>query len=445
VAVGASIVPPDATATGLAPDSVLTFKDPGVGGFMSPNVTYIGTIPTDMPGVGGRMLKVGDQMRFYVTGGSGLTIYDVTEPELPIPLGTLAFPHWQNEDVDVSDDGGRVIISADGQYQGATVMPRNVGINVIDASDPSDPVVVASLADSNHTVTCADPACEWLYGSSGKIYRVTSGPAIVDTGQRWKPTNGAAHALNRDDAGLLVSDSTPRFVLDPRVDPLHPQVVAEGTRDNSKDNSLQHNNVRPEADGWVARDPEDPDYENPTMRPGELLIGNSETNFNNQCSDLPGGLSTWSMVNFDQDQDLTQLDTFLPTNGDEVSGDPPFNLAGCSGHWFTERDYLVTAAWFEHGIRFFDIDPGNGDITQRGFFQPVWTAASAAHWVSDAEGAEYVYSVDYVRGIDILRFDRDADVPSNADFARSWDNSAVTPVPSAALERFSCSLAAGRG
>jgi hypothetical protein len=210
------------------------------------------------------------------------------------------------------------------------------------------------------------------------------------------------------------------------------------------DPALQHNNVRPRANEWGPRDPEAPDYEDPAMRPGELFIANSETNFNTDCTN-PGGLSTWSMVNFDSGAPLEQLDTFFPQNGTEVEGDPPFNLAGCSGHWFTERNGLVTAAWFEHGVRFFDIDPATGDIEQVGYFQPVWTAVSAAHWVADAEGAEYVYSVDYVRGIDILRFDRDADVPSNADFARSWDNSAVTPVPSAALERFSCSLAAGRG
>ena len=85
--------------------SLLVNEGPGVGGFMSGNVTYVGTIPLDSPGVGGRMLKVGDQMRFYVTGLKGLTIYDVTNPALPSVLGVFPYYHAQNEDVDVSDDG----------------------------------------------------------------------------------------------------------------------------------------------------------------------------------------------------------------------------------------------------------------------------------------------------------------------------------------------------
>jgi hypothetical protein len=385
------------------------------------------------------MVKVGDQARFYVTGGAGLTIYDVTEPQLPVPLGTLPFPHWQNEDVDVSDDGTRVVISADGRYSGQTIFPYNTGIHVIDTSDPLQPRVVASHSDSNHTTTCADPACEWLYGSSGKIYDATfdTGTSIIDTGVRWKPSSGNAHALNRDSAGLLVSDSSPRFVLDPRTDPARPIVLAQGSPSATDNTQLQHNNVRPGADEWVPRDPESPEYLDPDLRPGELLIGNSETNFNTNCT-KPGGLSTWSMTNFDSGQPMQQLDNFQPKNGMETEGDPPFNLAGCSGHWFTEQDGLVTAAWFEHGVRFFDIDEANGDISQVGFFQPVFTAVSAAHWTTDAEGNEFVYSVDYVRGIDVLRFDRSAPTPTRRELEGSWGW--VAPVAVAVTERFFCDL-----
>src|SRR5687768_2519959 len=81
-------------------DSVLEFE-PAVGGFMSPNISYVGTIPIDSPGVGGRVVKVGNQTRFYVTGVRGLSIYDITNPALPLPMGHVQIPHWENEDVEV--------------------------------------------------------------------------------------------------------------------------------------------------------------------------------------------------------------------------------------------------------------------------------------------------------------------------------------------------------
>jgi len=410
---------------------------PGVGGFMSDNVTYVGTIPLDSPGVGGRMLKVGDQMRFYVTGLKGLTIYDVTNPALPLPIGFFPFWHAQNEDVDVSDDGKRVIISADGSLL-VPVSPTSVGIHVIDTSDPTSPELLGSINSSNHTTACADPKCEWLYGSSGTIYDARDPAAIVNTNTRWKPNGGSAHALNRDESGLLVSDSNPRFVLDPREDPANPIVIAQGSRTNSKDDSLQHNNVRPNALEWAPR-AEEEDASLP-LRPGELLIGNSESNLNAQCGSLPGGLSTWSMANFDRGTALTQLDWFLPEVGDYSDGSPPGNALGCSGHWFTYRNGLVAAAWYEHGIRIFSVDETSGKIAQVGFFNPVATEAGAAHWVADAQGNEYVYSVDYARGIDIIKFDRTVPPPPQSELDDSWAIAAGQAGPLAALERYACRL-----
>lgn len=432
---------PAGSATGK-PESILVQKGPGVGGFMSPNVEYVGTIPIDSPGVGGRMVKVGNQTRFYVTGLKGLTIYDVTDPSLPVPIGVYPYYHSQNEDVDVSDDGKRVIISADGSLL-VPIAPQSVGIHVIDTSDLSDIKEIGMINASNHTTTCADAACEWLYGSNGRIYDATfttNPTAVVDTGVKWKPSSGSAHALNRDAAGLMVSDTNPRLVLDPREDPAHPRIIAQGFRNGPMDNKLQHNNVRPRADEWVPRDPASADYNDLTLRPGELLIGNSESNLNNACA-AAGGLSTWSMRNFDQGKEMYMLDSFLPRNGDwNTNGDPARNALGCSGHWFTERNNMVAAGWYEHGIRFFSIDPTDGFIQQAGFFNPVVTEASAAHWVTDAAGNEYVYSVDYARGIDILRFDRSASAPTRKQTRASWVPTGYVGT-FASAERYYCELA----
>jgi hypothetical protein len=420
-------------------------------GITSDNVTYVGTIP-DTPGIGGRMLKVGNQTRFYVTGAKGLTIYDVTNPALPTVIGALPLPHFQNEDVDVSDDGSRVIISTDTVHagpNGTTVAAGGGSIRVIDTSNPAMPRVTAYIASGNHTTTCADAKCDWLYGSSGNIYDART-PGVITQLPTGVP-GGGGHAFNRDASGLLISDSGTRRVLDV-TNPASPVIISDG-KPKGTDGLLQHNNVRPRADQWVPRVvPESgvPDPEFP-LRPGELLIGNSESNVRPQCNSTAGGLSTWSMADFDKGAKLEQLKVFRPVNGTYTGdGNPAVNALGCSGHWFTERNNVVAASWYEHGVKFFKINPENGEIAQIGYFQPVVTEAGASHWVTDAAGNEYVYNVDYARGIDILKFDRSVPAPSEQELYESWvwnlENLEARGLGAmASAERFACSLAMRRG
>jgi hypothetical protein len=52
-----------------AKTSIVVQSDPGPGGFMSPNVEYVGkTIPLDSPGVAGKVVEVGDQTRGGLAG-----------------------------------------------------------------------------------------------------------------------------------------------------------------------------------------------------------------------------------------------------------------------------------------------------------------------------------------------------------------------------------------
>ena len=412
---------PAQAATAAAGTPVdLVQMGPGVGGLMSDNVSYLGTIPLDSPGVGGRVVKVGKQVRFYVTGLKGLSIYDITNPELPLLLGTFPFPHAQNEDVDVSEDGKRVIISADGALL-VPFMLATRGVHVIDTSNPATPRLLGSINAPNHTTTCADAKCRWLYGSTGAIYDARK-PANIKEAGRWKPIDGGAHDLNRDASGLVISDSTPRYVLDPRKNPSNPKVITSGFSDPDVDPNYQHNNIRPRAAQWKPRKKGTPGYDSKRMRAGELLIANTETNLDPRCAQHGGGgIATWSMVNFDKGARLKQLHAFRPMSGDYVSqGNPAINVLGCSGHWFTERKNMIAAGWYEHGIRFIKVNPRNGKLNQVGFFQPVVTEASAAYWVGGSKKSEYVYTVDYARGIDILKFDRKATVPSRAEFDASW-------------------------
>src|SRR5206468_10230396 len=95
-------------------------------------------------------------------------------------------------------------------------------------------------------------------------------------------------------------------------------------------------------------------------------------------------------------------------------------------HWYTVREdrlgrykgsYLTANAWYEHGTRFLAVNQKTGTIKQVGFFQPVRGSASSAYWIP---GTDYVYVVDYQRGVDILKFDPTAVPPTVAQTNASW-------------------------
>lgn len=410
------------------------------GGIMSSNVTWVATIPLDSPGIGGRVVDLGTQKRFYVTGVKGLSIYDVTNPGLPLLLGAIAIPHWENEDVVVSDDGNRVIISTD--IFGPTY--------VLDTTIPAAPLVAQVLGIGSHTVTCVDSACDWIYSSEGDIYdlRNLSAPRFLLTsvGQGWEAKaesqigaqlQQTGHDLNQDDAGYVITDTMPRLMLDVS-NPEFPVVEAKSAASVGGGIAYQHNNIRPDASAWTPRNTSTPYQPGETLNPGEILYANGETNFTRTCNNSTNGpFATWSLKNWDQGQEIKLIDVFRPTGGTYLNGNPAVNVMGCSGHWFTVRNGLVAAGWYDHGTRFLDVD-ATGQITEVGFFQPVVGEASAAHWVDD----EYVYVVDYARGIDILRFDRSAAPPSQAEIDASW-LAKIGNLPSAAVaaEQFSCRLA----
>ena len=440
-------------AVGLVPAGAVTEAGPGPGGFTSDNVTWVAHLPGTEQGVSGRVVRLGDQTRFYTTGAKGLFIFDVTQPDKPTQLGFLPLPHLQNEDVSVSADGSRVVIGADGGLLVPLMM--GTGIHVIDTSDPANPKKVGFHADSNHTASCADPACNFVYGSSGNTYdlRNPASPQKVTPG--WKdfiassasnrrtPLTQGAHDLSMDESGLVSADTVPRVILDPRTDPLRPQVVTTGKVPGSKNLAYQHNSARPDAATWLPRDPQNPaDVEDPALRPGELLIANGETNLQARCNGSTNGpIATWSMRDFDQGVAMTPLEVFRPmTNGTYTDSNPAVNALGCSGHYFDERDGILAAAWFEHGVRFISVDKTNGKLTEVGWWQPVVTSAGAAYWIDD----EYVFVTDYVRGVDILKFDRGTTPPAPEEAAPSWlakvdSNSADL----ATREQYYCRLGSG--
>src|SRR3954453_8122623 len=83
-----------------SPAPVTQFLDPGPGGFTSSNVSYVASIPTGA-GVSAGEVAVKGRRRLSVSSAPSLTIYDITNPALPVPLGVLPIYTWENEDMAV--------------------------------------------------------------------------------------------------------------------------------------------------------------------------------------------------------------------------------------------------------------------------------------------------------------------------------------------------------
>ena len=430
------------------------YMEPGVGGFMSPNLSYVATIPTDSPGVGARIMTINGQRRIYVSSVQGLRVYDITNPALPLLIGALELPHWENEDVTVSKDGKTILMS---EFTGTYM-------HVISSTDlPTGKLLLQPVGflppteNGGHIVDCMDDACNYVYGSEGSIIdlRDKTKPTPLDKGwasQLGLPSNG--HNLEVDAAGIAWMDVTPITALN--VDNVtKPTVLAQADKNamGAAKTAYQHNNIRPAAAAWTPRVTAE-ELADPNYRPGELLLSNGETNFTGTCGADNGPFATYSLkgLNLDgttkntaaQNKTFKPIEVFRPINGEyDGNGDPAVNAIGCSGHWFSVNEkvrpgnYTVAAAWYEHGTRLLNVNPATGKISQLGYFQPVAGSASAAHWIDD----QYIYVVDYVRGIDILKFDKTKPLPTQDQFDASWLAKVGVVDPASERHRAMCTSA----
>jgi hypothetical protein len=436
-----------------APAANLSQLDPGVGGFMSKNLSYIATLANESPGVSARVMQIGAVKRLYVSSAKNLSVYNITNPELPLLMGTLDTHNWENEDVTVSKDGKTVLMS---DFEGVAYL---ITITVTDL--PGGLVALTPTGylapGGNHIVDCIDDACNVVYGSEGKIYDLKDKAKPVLLSTKWTTAAGttSGHNVTKDASGLVWTDTTPIVALDPSVDPVHPRVVAKSdrTKMTAAKTAYQHNSIRPFADQYQQRAADDIDL---SLKPGEILMGEGETNFTqtsgaSSCGPGNGPFATYNLRNFDKKGsngktvDFSPIEVFRPINGTyDGDGDAAINALGCSGHWFdvaptsTPTKILTANGWYEHGTRLFNVDGTNGKISQVGYFQPVVGSASAAYWVD----ATHVYVVDYARGIDILKYNPNAPVPTQAEFDASWLAKLNAPkVPAAEAARYSCKLA----
>lgn len=209
----------------------------------SDNVTPLLTLPVGKP-IGARFRD--DHM--FVTGSDGLTVYDVSDPRLPLLSGVLPLPHFENEDVDI---GGDILLISNDPSEGAGVL------YVIDISDPALPVLKGVMANGlgdgqvddllgifglpavetplgtgiGHTTSCVNAACTFAYlaGTSKGIQIVDlRDPANPKPAGRFKPdiTGLATHDVQVDATGIawiVGAEGTAGYDV---TDPLNPKLVA---------------------------------------------------------------------------------------------------------------------------------------------------------------------------------------------------------------------------
>lgn len=333
---------------------------PGAGGWSSYNLEYVGHVPLNSDTAGAKI--VGDHI--YVTTGTHLKIYDISTPEVPVFVGALAYPgeeapYFAEEDPDTN---GKILL---------------VGSLVIDVSDPANPTVVGDHGQNAHTISCVLD-CTWAHLSDGKVIdlRDPANPRYV------RNTGFGGHDVTEVAPGFVLTASNPMRLLDSREDPANPTLLATG---QTLGGFFNH------GVGW------------PNQMTDDMVLVGGESGTSNNCASSPAArLWTFDATRWQEDGTFRPLHSYVPPNGLYHNGQAPVDLF-CA-HWFDEHpEYrnggLVAMAWYEHGIRLLRVT-GDGRIHEIGYFIGYGSSASAAYWASD----DIIYSLDYHRGFDILRY-----------------------------------------
>lgn len=341
-------------------------------GFASPNVEWLSNVPLHADSAGARV----HGKYLYASDARELVIYDISNPELPVPVGATPIPqapYYAQEDLETN--GKILVIGQD------TPNPTDT-LFVFDVEDKRFPTLIATLrGGSSHTLTCVLD-CSYLYNSNGTIVdlREAATPKIAGSWRKGDLGKGA-HDLTEVSPGLVMASSNPLVYLDARKNPAKPTVLATG---KPKDKRFIHGNLWPRrgADKFL-------------LVGGETAIGN--------CADEDAGAfmtfdtTDWKRRGFRMVDEFRPKESLTPTDG----GAP---VATFCTHWFTTRPGyrnggVVAMGWYERGTRFLKVSP-KGHISEVGWFLPAGTSASAAYWVTK----DLLYVFDYQRGLDILRF-----------------------------------------
>jgi hypothetical protein len=338
----------------------------------SKNFRLITSEPLHGVAVSGQV--VGDTY-FVSSWQTGLYSYDVSDPKEPKLLDHMGPDEVQvqsNENEDLATNGEILLLS---QFNRTDEANR---LLVIDVRDPGNMEVVATLPGAGgHTLECLLD-CRWAYGSSSGAnsegiivdLRNPREPKLLD--RRWSEAIGgvAAHDVTEVRPGLVVTSSTPMFVLD-TSDPSKPRVIIQADEGGPH---TGHNNI------W------------PRMGKDRFLLSASEGVNNGRC-ELYGEdgkvLQVWNTTSW-RTKGFDRVGEYTLTNGDGSDGHPPVDalgVQGCSAHWAQanprfDNGGLVAMAAYSHGVRLLDI-AANGKPREVGWFLKDVHGAIDIEWITD--------------------------------------------------------------
>jgi hypothetical protein len=392
----ALVTAPLATANRSGPDWV-----------SSDNVEYLGSIKQDIGLTTGAKV-VGD--RLYVTSGKNIAIYDISKPESPQPLGSMKVnTAWENEEVPTN---GKVLAVASDFYSVTasclSAMRVTGCIQFFDVRDPSNIKEVGAIPVANHTAECVLD-CQYFYGKAGTIVDargILDGkpPTVIGNWITELKAQGvdskSCHHMREIRPGVLITACQPFSVITvnsddaPGASPAHPKVLYTGTSD-----AFVH------SARW------------PGKGHDKFVLIGGETNFTGRCNGANGEFRTYSAAAVNDGTSTTfagPVARLQPAgNGTYTDGKPPVNHLGCSVHWFQEHSSfknggLVALSEYEDGVRFLQLKR-DGQIEEQGFFAALGGSSSSPKW---APSGDVVYSLDYDRGIDIIRWKGSHYVPN---------------------------------
>src|SRR3954465_7062920 len=147
-----------------APASAVTVQD----AVMSKNVEYLGSIQQDVGLTTGAKV-IGD--RLFATSGKNISIYDISDPASPKPLGGMkANVAWENEEVPTH--GKLLAVASDfysvGVPECVAALAATGCVQLFDVRDPANIKQVGTIPIANHTAECVLD-CQYFYARAGPI------------------------------------------------------------------------------------------------------------------------------------------------------------------------------------------------------------------------------------------------------------------------------------
>jgi hypothetical protein len=363
--------------------------------------------------------------RLFVTSAKNISIYDISNPAKPQPMGSLyTNVAWENEEVPTN---GKVLAVASDFY---SLVPECLEafaatgcVQFFDVRDPENIRQVGTIPIANHTAECALD-CRYFYGQAGTIIDARNilqgrpptviGDWIDELGKEGVDEE-SCHHIRELRPGILLTACQPFAVISINAgdggSPAHPKVLYTGEAAKFVHSAR-----------W------------PRAGKDDFLLTGGEKNFRGRCELNDSEFSVYSARRVLRGKSKTfdgPLDQVPPAgNGFYADGKPVAGALGCSVHWFQEHPTfhnggLVALSEYENGVRFLQVKP-DGSIVEQGYFLSLGSSSSSPKW---AGKNRVLYSIDYQRGIDILRWTGKNYVPGAKHDPGVEGTNGVTPPP----------------